>query len=222
MYARLRQGLSYGLCGDKVVFLDLAADHYFCLPAGREKAFVALSRLEGGIEWDSSFEPLAAFGVIEPSVQAEGFAPPTSIEVPTHDLVDCTGEGPSWHDLAGACAAELGTMLSLRTRRLADIVAEIEACGRGRAGDQRDRDSRLGRIAAAFAKTSFVFPAADRCLVRAVAMMRACHRRDLFPRLVFGVRLQPFSAHCWVQSGPSMLIGGVEQARLFTPVRVVG
>jgi hypothetical protein len=31
----------------------------------------------------------------------------------------------------------------------------------------------------------------------------------------------PFAAHCWVQLGDAVLIGGYEQARLYTPILVI-
>jgi hypothetical protein len=42
------------------------------------------------------------------------------------------------------------------------------------------------------------------------------------PSLVFGVRMNPFRAHCWVQLGGQVLIGDFEQVRLFTPIAAFG
>ena len=63
----------------------------------------------------------------------------------------------------------------------------------------------------------------SRCLVRALAVHRACRKgRVAGSRLVFGVTAHPFAAHCWVQLGNAVLVGGYEQARLFTPILVLG
>jgi hypothetical protein len=40
-------------------------------------------------------------------------------------------------------------------------------------------------------------------------------------KLVLGVVAHPFTAHCWVQLGTAVLVGGFEQARLYTPILVV-
>jgi hypothetical protein len=85
-----------------------------------------------------------------------------------------------------------------------------------------DADVRLHRIAAAFAAAGLVIPAADRCLVRAIALHSLCRRMGIRPRLVFGVRLDPFRAHCWVELDGLVLTQDFEQARLFTAILASG
>jgi hypothetical protein len=41
-----------------------------------------------------------------------------------------------------------------------------------------------------------------------------------FPRLVFGVQAQPFSAHCWVQHADLLLNATLEDAVAFTPIMI--
>jgi len=47
-------------------------------------------------------------------------------------------------------------------------------------------------------------------------------RSGIYPRLVFGVRANPFRAHAWVQLEDKVLIGDYEQVRLFTPIAALG
>jgi hypothetical protein len=65
-------------------------------------------------------------------------------------------------------------------------------------------------------------PAAGRCLVRAVAAHAACCAAGVRPRLVFGVCVDPFRAHAWIQLEEQVLVGDFEQVRLFTPIAVFG
>jgi hypothetical protein len=62
---------------------------------------------------------------------------------------------------------------------------------------------------------------AGRCLPRALAFLRAGHRRGLRPMLVLGIRLDPFRAHAWVQSGCKVLVGDYEEARAYSPILVL-
>jgi hypothetical protein len=61
----------------------------------------------------------------------------------------------------------------------------------------------------------------NRCLVRALALHSLCKRKGIGAKLVFGVIAHPFAAHCWVQLGSAVLVGGFEQARLYTPILVL-
>ena len=79
----------------------------------------------------------------------------------------------------------------------------------------------LERIAAAFRATSGWIEAADQCLPRALAARRMCNRRGLGAALVLGVRVAPFAAHAWVQAGGAVVVGDLEQVRLYTPILVV-
>lgn len=81
--------------------------------------------------------------------------------------------------------------------------------------------TQASRLAGAFAFSALLLGATDRCLVRGIAATRACRRRGLAAALVFGVRVDPFAAHCWVQLGEEILVGDFDQVRLFTPILTV-
>ena len=46
---------------------------------------------------------------------------------------------------------------------------------------------------------------------RALAVHAICKRSGIDAKLVFGVIGQPFEAHCWVQRGSTVVVGGFEQ-----------
>jgi hypothetical protein len=41
------------------------------------------------------------------------------------------------------------------------------------------------------------------------------------PQWVFGVKLDPFGAHCWVQQDGGLLNDELDRTTLFTPIMVV-
>ena len=83
-----------------------------------------------------------------------------------------------------------------------------------------DKD-RARAVADAFRAAATVLRAEDQCLPRAIAARWMCDRYKLDAALVFGVRLDPFAAHSWVQVGDAVIVGDLEQVRLFTPILVV-
>ncbi|WP_349770714.1 lasso peptide biosynthesis B2 protein [Steroidobacter cummioxidans] len=52
-------------------------------------------------------------------------------------------------------------------------------------------------------------------------MVEFLARYDVFPTWVFGVRLEPWGAHCWIQHGPFTFNEGVEKAASYTPIMAV-
>ena len=106
-------------------------------------------------------------------------------------------------------------------RRFHDLIESARDRGQS-ARDARGKARwQVEQIAAASAAAAFVTRSHDRCLVRALAVHALCSRTAVRPKLVFGVAAHPFAAHCWVQLGSAVLVGGFEQARLHTPVLVI-
>jgi len=58
--------------------------------------------------------------------------------------------------------------------------------------------------------------------IDAIALDDILLRRGLAATLVFGVRLTPFAAHCWLQTAETILTGTAAEARNFTPILVAG
>ena len=79
----------------------------------------------------------------------------------------------------------------------------------------------MQRLVRAASAAAFLLRSHDRCLVRGLAFHAACRKKGLDSKLVVGVIAHPFTAHCWVQAGSIVLLGGYEQARLYTPILVL-
>jgi hypothetical protein len=65
------------------------------------------------------------------------------------------------------------------------------------------------RLAHAVNVTLTPLPTDVRCLFRSLTLLTVMERRDLHPKLVIGVRPQPFEAHAWIElDGQPLLPAG--------------
>jgi hypothetical protein len=221
MPLRLRHNLYWCESGGRAVFLDVDADRYFCLPRSANDAFLAL---QGGAGETSGHEPLQTLverGLLIESPSRGAIPKPPLIEEPIRDFPLDPARRPGLLESARALFHELGAAWLLRTRpfhRAISIVSERSSRRRHPPGDP---ERRLDAIVRAADTVAYVTRAHDRCLVRALAVHAACRRDGIRPKLVFGVIAHPFAAHCWVQLGGTVLVGGFEQARLYTPILVI-
>lgn len=220
MHLHLRENLSFCFCSGRVVLLDLAADRYVCLGPSLESAFRRWAGSSGGVEGHGDFNLLRERGLLAPAPGRPPAARAAAVPPAARDLAADDRSVPLGL-VVPVLAAELRASVWLRRRPLVEIVRWCRTTG-GPAEQAFDQlQPRAERIAAAFRGSALILGAADRCLARAIAAMLVCRRRALYPTLVFGVRLNPFAAHCWVQLEDSVLVGDFEQVRLFTPILAV-
>lgn len=218
MSLRLRDGVSWCLCAGRAVFLDLERDRFFCLPPDRDAAFRGWA-VEGRPPCAAALEPLRQSGLLVPGGD-EGDPPvPARLIEARCDLAAQSGTKAGLRDIAAAVLAQHHAAALLRRLPLRAILDL--PCPAPRPVPPGEAAVRARSLAAAFAASRLVLRAADRCLPRAIAMRRQCHRSGLRPLLAFGVRREPFAAHCWVQLDDAVLVGDLEQVRLFTPILVV-
>lgn len=147
--------------------------------------------------------------------------PPALIEPPTHDLLEEPIQGADPLSIVRAFAAELRAVWALRTKPFHQVIEAVRKDRPGKKSIQDNSDRSIQEIVSAATAVSFLTRSHDRCLVRALAVHSACRSLGSKPTLVFGVIAHPFTAHCWVQLGSSVLVGGYEQARLYTPILVL-
>lgn len=221
MSYRFGNGVHWCACGGRIVFLDLREDRYSCLPRTSEAAFNRF--VHGGLERDDAprLQPLVARGMLIEDPLAPPPGPPPAVPPVLENFLDELEPLRRMLDVATAVASQLRWTLRLRLRPLATIATMIETRVRRRPTSGVP-DRRIARIISALECSSLVLPSANRCLVRALALHDLCCRSGVRPLLVFGVRVDPFRAHCWVQLNGKVLIGDFEQVRLFTPIAALG
>lgn len=76
----------------------------------------------------------------------------------------------------------------------------------------------MARFRAAFDRVAIPLGEVDNCLARSLGFRMLAFRRGYRPTLVIGVKLDPFAAHCWVQTGTRVDNDSVERVRHFTPI----
>lgn len=222
MTFRLRDNLHWCACGGRIIFLDLEADRYFCLPFVAGEAFTRVAAGEPEPGDAERLGCLIARGMLIEDSGSGCLRRPPRIEVPTADFLQAPHPRAPIGDLLRAFVAEKRATLSTRKRALLNVIRDVDSRARRLRPRPLEDDTRLRRIASASAALSLVVRAADRCLVRALALHAICARQGIPSSLVFGVRVNPFGAHCWVQRDETVLVGDFEQVRLFTPILAVG
>jgi hypothetical protein len=64
-------------------------------------------------------------------------------------------------------------------------------------------------------------PVSGKCLLRSFLLLSLLRSEGFDALWVFGVRLWPFTAHCWLQCGDVALDEQPDRIRSFTPIMVV-
>jgi hypothetical protein len=205
------------------VLLDLAADRYFCLPAGFEAAFVRVAEGRPAAGDRPTLKLLLERGLLLEARHERARLPQgRQIPTPMADLFPDKGGKARAADGMRALAFEAWSSWRLRTRGLLSVARETERRENSLRVPASDATGRLGRIVSGLASLRLFIREADRCLIRGLAVHAACCRAGIPAHLVLGVQLHPFQAHAWVQLGDKIVVGDFEQVRLFTPIAVLG
>lgn len=221
MAFRLRDGLSWCECAGRAVFLDLERDRYFCLPDDADAAFRRWAGSGGADEDPSLSDRLERAGLLVRGGEHSGPPTPAAVEPPTRDLaVESRGELRTL-DIARAVVAQWQAQSRVRRGRLADLIRIATRDRPLPLAEQDKAGAAARRVAAAFESAALILRKADQCLPRALGARTLGRRLGVRAAVVFGVRLEPFAAHCWAQWNDAVIVGDLEEVRLFTPILVM-
>ncbi len=212
--------VSWCICADRAIFLDLQRDRYFALEPRQNAAFVAWAQPGRDNVASDSFAPWTDRGLLLDGSRPEISRPPP-LPPAARDLAWSEGHSARSRDIIRALRARREARTSLRRQSIAAIARRIAEAAEARATIPTNAEVRASRIAAAFASSTLSFGSRDRCLAHALAAWRLCHRDGVPAAIVFGVRVDPFAAHCWTQWNDAIVVGGLEEARQFTPILVL-
>lgn len=216
MSLTLRSGLSWCVCAGQAVFLDLTSNRYFCLPEVPDGLFRRWAA--GEILAPDELAPLLDCGVIKTGDGARKAAT-THLAAARDYALDKAGSD-SVTDVMAAVTGQLRARCWLKLRPMAAIAARLAGeLPAARSGPEDEAVQR--RVAGAFVTSAMLLRADDQCLPRAIAARRLCQRLGQQAALIFGVRLEPFAAHSWVQCGDAVIVGELENVRLYTPILVL-
>lgn len=209
MTAYLKDGVHAAILSEDAVLLDVKGDAYHCLPgAGPALAQAAYG---GPLKSGPVLNGLRHAGLTQDGLPRTVVAlpPPASTTV----IHQPRPKLPSVADLLAARRALNGLR---RARRRGGLSAYLDLAA---------RDGPLARDPGATATAARLFwdllawaPATGECLQRSAALIAFLRARGLAADWVFGVRLWPFAAHCWVQLDDVCLNDDVDHLKVFTPI----
>jgi len=118
----------------------------------------------------------------------------------------------------------LQAKLSLKLRPIQSIVESVrdrKARLAARAPQEAD-PVRLRALVTAFTRLRPLFyTLRSACLLDSLTLVHFLSAEGIHPEWVFGVKTEPFDAHCWVQHGEIVLNDVPDRVRQYSPILVV-
>lgn len=218
----LREGISFCLVGEQVIFLDVLADRYFCLSAAVERSFLLL--VNGQSVTAAENRHIAGLITRGLLVSSSSKQPPHACSAPPFPK-----ESIFDYDLPRASFLQVGSALCslglaairLKTLGLAGSLKRIAAGKAGLSSNLTSDVQCLERAAASFQSVGQLVSLIDNCLVHSLAVAMHMVAQGFRPELVLGVRLGPFSAHCWIQHNGMLFNDRLDIVRTYTPILAI-
>jgi hypothetical protein len=118
----------------------------------------------------------------------------------------------------------LRAQLALKLRPIQSIVeaARDRKARRTKRGLGEPDPVRLQALVNAFTRMRPLFyTRRSACLLDSLTLMHFLGAEGIHPQWVFGVKTEPFDAHCWVQHGELVLNDVPDRVRQYSPILVV-
>lgn len=220
---------------DQIVVLDLTRDRYLSLDVDTSALLrphlqcltIARGSLESGQDARLSevLSNLAANGILcTAAVPLAASEPHRPFIRPTHEIAPRPPfrENVRPRQLLRYIASIARAKSALRMRPLGRIVL-IER--RKRVGQNGPRTlfdtARAGRLCTVYSRLRVFATGPGQCLFDSLALKLFLAEYDLFPEWIFGASVNPFSAHCWLQNGETVVNDSLDFVRRFTPIMAV-
>lgn len=221
MVLKLRADMHYCMVGETAIFMDIQRGRYFSLSTGLNELFRSISEdLDGEGANSERGRPLLDEGLLVAMDEELAFSHPTQIIRATADVRSQTRSKATSFLIAEVLVGQMLTRRLLRKSSLRDLIETVRGWKRA-AQRRRPGGTQYGHLISAFEASAMIFHPSDQCLAKAVAFLRVCSWRGLNPSLVFGVRTNPFTAHCWIQDGPLAINDDVDRVSIYEPILVV-
>lgn len=194
--------------GSDLVLLDLATDGYLLVPECGDV------RVEGGTlqaPMDLMLDLAAGELLQSGRTQCHRLPPPS---VPHRRLPEAPVGRPTAGDMATFAILWADTVR--RKPTLQDLSRQVSG-RRGRRDDLMALSSRVGL----FRQMLPYAPAVGACLFQAELLLRFLNAADLDAEWVFGVRVWPFLAHCWLQVGEHCVSQAPDTLTIYRPIMAI-
>jgi hypothetical protein len=172
-------------------------------------------------------DALSSSGIIRPGTRKTSTLPQLSVRldgelVAIGDEIDAAAKVKIGH-IAFFFYALIAISLSLRFRSISSLIQNVHR--RRAAGIRNDHDfdwRRASEFVSIFRRIRpYAFIAGGHCLLHTLTLVRFLAHYNQFPRLVLGVKVDPWGAHSWVQHGNFLLDTNPEKVCGFTPILAV-
>lgn len=127
---------------------------------------------------------------------------------------------PTGRQIVSAFRSLVSARLAIAARGFDELLWWVQRHNAVAGAAGRSASNRSGLISA-FEYVERVAVWKDRCLLRSIGLQHLLARNGYESTLVFGVRLHPFEAHCWLQDDDLILNDTVELVGPFKPIRAV-
>lgn len=215
--------IHFCLVENRAIFLDLESEHYSCLSVQQNAAF--LDAVEHG-NTSPLLEPLFDRGWL---VQGKSHdrPRPASLRFPADtDYMDgdpvvshlavlevVIRQICARHSVRRGGISNRVSRAAVRKEIWAANIPTLEAM-------QAMRPAIEGAITAS-RRAALLVSTHDQCLSTSLGLLDYLASRQVFPDWIFGVRLHPFSAHCWLQLRGIVIADRVDTVRAYTPILII-
>jgi hypothetical protein len=222
--------------GQHVVLMDLERDKYVAVvPADRLAAWVRgwpvgaaqTAHLPRDADADALVSQMLAHGMLVSDPHVGKPAVPVCAARAAGSLVEFdldtrprAGAALLWR-FGRSCAR---AQLSLKLRPIQSIVEAVRdrKARRAQHGCREADPVRLRALVAAFMRLRPLFyTLRNACLLDSLTLVHFLAAEGIQPEWVFGVKTEPFDAHCWVQHGDVVLNDAPDRVRQYAPILVV-
>ena len=225
----LNPNIHFCLCDDALIFLDVARDRYFRFSGKQRDWFESIRTARASQELGGPAagfaERLVAKQILSPDRQsgkpltAPCFAPPSAC------LSQLTGAATPSRILPTARDMAIAAVSSWWLEHMCDFKDVVARVGRWKLRAARNPTPSLEQVlvlASRFhAMTPYFFSTHDACRFRSLALIRFLTGFGIQADWVFGVRLCPFGAHCWVEYNGVILNEDLDTVIEFRPIMSV-
>jgi len=220
---RLPANVRVAAVDDDLVFLDINADAYSCLPGGAAVAAICAGGRTLRLGDQLWAEQLSAAGLAPSHHEPEHDLDALRWPPPTMSALQDQAARPQWRDVPQALGCLADLLAHYRARSFAEIVwTASSSAPKGAPKSSDDMPSAdLLALVGRFHRWSPYLPVTGKCLLQSFMLLRLLHRSGHDAAWVFGVSTWPFRAHCWLQCGEVVLNDTFERVRTYQPIMVV-
>jgi hypothetical protein len=230
------------VAGKQVVLLDLERDKYLSMastspigrwvrgwpatPADSTASEADSTSLSGSDAENRLLAKMIEQGLLVKDASLGKEASPVVTERPDYAMVEYdlnSRPSTTLEHLWRVCTAYTCAKWALRRRPIKEVVeaAHLRKKQASPPSGSLDADTVRPLVTAFVYLRPLFFTSKEACLLDSLTLVNFLAGYSVFPQWVFGVKTDPFYAHCWVQQGSFVFNDTPDYIRGFSPILVV-